>query len=120
VVLSIPGTWSKQRTDVAINGDVRAVQNGGFAVLFAAVAAASRGKDPWALHAALSAQSIHEALSRMGAALDGALPHGCRLVQATRVACRLDPAVTVGEVAWDALAAHPDPRIQKIARARRR
>jgi hypothetical protein len=119
IVLSIPGTRSKQRTDVTINGDARGVQNGGFAILLAVVVAALRGKDPWVSHAADDAQGIYEALSRLGSALDGALPSGVRLVQATRVACRLDPAVKIGEVAWEALAKHPDPRIASLARVKR-
>jgi hypothetical protein len=119
VTLSIPGTWSKMRTDVEIDGEACAVQNGGFVVLFAAVAAALRQPGSAVAHAVGADKAITEALSRMRQDLPAKLPRGFRLVQVARLTTRLNPAVAIGEAAFEALEAHPDPRIAKIARQRR-
>jgi hypothetical protein len=120
VTLSIPGTWGRRRTsDVAIDGKVHAVQDGGFAVVLTALAAALRAPGSWASHAAKAAKSIHEAMSRVHAKLESALPPDFRLVEVTQVGCRLNPAVEIGDVAWEPLEAHPHPDVQKLAQSRR-
>ena len=117
VVLVIDGEKQGRRTGFLVNGKRRELQDGRFAVLLRLIAVHLRNPGAWSSRQELGIARSPEVPSRIRKELEGAVPERFDVIVSDRGgSCRLNPEVLVERVAWDALAAHPDPKVQRIAR----
>ena len=89
----------------------------GYGVLLRLIAAHLRNPGAWSSHQELGIARTPEAPSRIRKELEGAVPERFDPIVSDRGgSCRLNPEVLVERVPCDALAAHPGPTVQRIAK----
>jgi DNA-binding response OmpR family regulator len=116
VTLAMDGTPAGGRTAVTICGVPRELRDRTFVVLLHLVAVHKRAAGLWEARDALGFGRSRNAPSRVREAFDGLVPEDFEVIEGDRRGqFRLNPAIVVEPVAWDALLSHPDVEVRKIA-----
>jgi hypothetical protein len=123
VRIAIDGERIGRRTGFLVNGARAELQNMRFLAFLKFVLAHRRAAGSWHSLADLGFARLADLPSRIRAAFVELVPEGFLVIEGDgQGGLRLNPAVTIESVSWDALGTHPDDAIRKIAsdgRARR-
>jgi CheY-like chemotaxis protein len=113
---AIEGTCLAQRNDVLVRGVRGTLPDASFIVLVNAVGAHLRAPGAWESAAKLGMARNRWAPTRIQSELKDLLPEGFRVVEANRPhSFRLNPAIVIERVNWDALSKHPQAAVRKSA-----
>jgi hypothetical protein len=109
------------RTEIAINGTLREMQDSRLAILLRCIVARDRSLEAWSSRDALGIGESRSATTQLRQAFEGLVPPGFEVLEGDRRGSfRLNPAVIVESVDFDALAEHPDPGVVRVVQERRR
>jgi CheY-like chemotaxis protein len=120
--ITIDGTvTTRGRTEIAINGVRREMQDGKLLVVLRSIVARGQSEGGWSSRDALGIGADRAATARIRETFAGIVPDGVDVLEGDRRGnFRLSPSVVVAAVSWDALAAHPHDGVRKLAVAERR
>jgi CheY-like chemotaxis protein len=105
-----------RRTTVSMNGVVREMQDSRFAILLRCAVAHLRSAGTWTGRDALGIGSSRSATTQIRQTFDGLVPEGFEVLEGDgRGSVRLNPAIVLEPVDFEALAKHPDPAVARIA-----
>ena len=109
------------RTEIAINGTLREMQDSRLAILLRCIVARDRSLEAWSSRVALGIGESRSATTQLRQTFEGLVPPDFEVLQGDRRGnFRLNPAVVVEAVDFDALAEHPDPGVVRVVQERRR
>jgi CheY-like chemotaxis protein len=122
VTIAIDGrVTTSGNTEIEINGVIREMQDSKLAVILRCIIARERDLAAWTSKEALGIGENRATTTMVRKPFKGLAPEGFQVLEADlRGNFRLNPAVVVKRVDWEALVRHPDATIHRIAVERRK